>query len=704
MGRRTWAALGGVVALSMAACGGGGGGGDTAATPSASTPQALALTVRNMSGVVSNGVGSAESVLQTAQFVVDLAQRVRLSGASQPLTETCPNGGLNTVTLQDRDGSGRLSAGDRLVVEMRDCGVAGLEAIFAGTATVTLSAVEDAPSEGLRGSLDLGSAGVLVTDPSDPSSAVAVRLAGSLAFEWTRGELATSLRVLSTSADDLRVFARGNGLNATDAYRSVELARSVRYDEARVTTTLAMRVDSEIEGGSFTLSTPVPLKAYLNTYPEVGRLEIRGAGVAVIRVKARFVTASEQFDTELDINGDGAADTTVAAPWRDITQGYLWWDGVQPVSWSSSPFSTQAFVATDFRAQALGFGTPGVNQVFRLQFSRPALATPIAMRFRDDTFRPGVFQRQDVAATVVQHGALFLIRPATQLRHGSSYTLELSSNGVDWGFPSITVRDALNNTATLFGQLGSFTTADNLKAVITSSSQLLTSASASLELSASGSVSTLRPIRSYRWTQVGGTPLAFSAPDAAQTRVQWGATPPKGIEAIVVELTVTDTAGEVSTSRVSLNMLNQASAARVLYVRGTTGDYISGGQTILIGDSTGSFTQDPVNSGYISYFFNSVADFWSLSLGTAGGAPFKVGAYENAIRAPFRDQQNGIDLSGAGRGCNQIYGRFDVLELRTDAQNVITGLAVDFEQRCESPQAPPLFGSLRINSSVPIRP
>jgi len=93
-----------------------------------------------------------------------------------------------------------------------------------------------------------------------------------------------------------------------------------------------------------------------------------------------------------------------------------------------------------------------------------------------------------------------------------------------------------------------------------------------------------------------------------------------------------------------------------------------------------------------------------LGLATAGGGPLQVGAYDNAVRAPFHGTQNGVELSGAGRGCNQIVGRFDVLALETDAQGKISTLAVDFEQHCESVQSPPLYGSLRINSSLPLRP
>ena len=61
-------------AVALAACGGGGGGGgDAGVTAPAGASQALTLTVQNLSDVVYTGVGSAESLLQTAQLAVDRA-------------------------------------------------------------------------------------------------------------------------------------------------------------------------------------------------------------------------------------------------------------------------------------------------------------------------------------------------------------------------------------------------------------------------------------------------------------------------------------------------------------------------------------------------------------------------------------------------------------------------------------------------------
>jgi len=76
--------------------------------------------------------------------------------------------------------------------------------------------------------------------------------------------------------------------------------------------------------------------------------------------------------------------------------------------------------------------------------------------------------------------------------------------------------------------------------------------------------------------------------------------------------------------------------------------------------------------------YTGATDFWSHTAGTPG-----------------------LDVSGTGAGCNQLTGRFTVLEA-VYSGNAIVSFAADFEQHCESSTAPPLFGSIRINSTIPL--
>lgn len=69
------------------------------------------------------------------------------------------------------------------------------------------------------------------------------------------------------------------------------------------------------------------------------------------------------------------------------------------------------------------------------------------------------------------------------------------------------------------------------------------------------------------------------------------------------------------------------------------------------------------------------------------------GIYEQATRYPFQDPVvPGLSVSGAGRGCNQLKGRFQVLEAVCGPGNEVERFAADFVQSCEG-FMPPLNGT-----------
>src|SRR6267143_224996 len=92
--------------------------------------------------------------------------------------------------------------------------------------------------------------------------------------------------------------------------------------------------------------------------------------------------------------------------------------------------------------------------------------------------------------------------------------------------------------------------------------------------------------------------------------------------------------------------------------------------------------------------------WWSLGIGTADYSVLQAGAYESAKRAPSAGHPQ-LDFYGDGRGCNDVTGRFDVLEIVRDASGAVTQLAVNWEQHCEG-GVPALLGQIRYNSTVPV--
>jgi hypothetical protein len=130
------------------------------------------------------------------------------------------------------------------------------------------------------------------------------------------------------------------------------------------------------------------------------------------------------------------------------------------------------------------------------------------------------------------------------------------------------------------------------------------------------------------------------------------------------------------------------------------GDYIGQGvhRTWTLAD--GTMIARPLSGGGVEVYFNGGQTDWRLDFAPPAGHALAVGTYENAARYPFQSPtQPGLDVSGSGRGCNVLTGRFEVLEIGFDTDGTPRHVAIDFEQHCEG--APPaLFGVLRFNAET----
>ena len=146
------------------------------------------------------------------------------------------------------------------------------------------------------------------------------------------------------------------------------------------------------------------------------------------------------------------------------------------------------------------------------------------------------------------------------------------------------------------------------------------------------------------------------------------------------------------------NACDPVQGATFVYLDSKPGDYIGLGRTWL-------FT--PSQGGPITAFAGGTG-FVEL---TAGGFYYDfearetqslvVGTYEGATRYPFNGpSEPGLSVFGNGRGCNQVFGRFQVLEIARKPDGKLKNLAIDFEQHCEGPSAPPLYGVIRYNSEI----
>jgi len=137
-----------------------------------------------------------------------------------------------------------------------------------------------------------------------------------------------------------------------------------------------------------------------------------------------------------------------------------------------------------------------------------------------------------------------------------------------------------------------------------------------------------------------------------------------------------------------------------LYFNSEQGDSIGQGIEQTWTTEDGVFTPvGDISSNVITVEFTGNSR-WSLDFAAPRGETLRPGPYEDATRYPFQSPTlPGLSISGDGRGCNTLTGRFHVIEISYSTEGEINRFAVDFEQHCEGGE-PALFGSLRYNATV----
>lgn len=139
----------------------------------------------------------------------------------------------------------------------------------------------------------------------------------------------------------------------------------------------------------------------------------------------------------------------------------------------------------------------------------------------------------------------------------------------------------------------------------------------------------------------------------------------------------------------------QTAVTGTLTMQSQSGDYIGLGRNYSYDTTTGKFsagvgtsTSGVPNYLSMSYIGRNYDHWWYLDFSTRQlGTPLQVGTYTNARRAPFAPLGHpGLDVSGDGRGCNQLSGSFTIEEIQFEqisGQTYLRRLVATFEQHCE---------------------
>lgn len=132
------------------------------------------------------------------------------------------------------------------------------------------------------------------------------------------------------------------------------------------------------------------------------------------------------------------------------------------------------------------------------------------------------------------------------------------------------------------------------------------------------------------------------------------------------------------------------------------GDFIGQGESrSFTPEESSTFSAMATSDGgaFALTIFPLAGGFWFVNMAAPLGQKLVPGVYEGATRFASADGA-GLDVSGDGRGCNMLTGRFEVQEATYGPLGYVERFRATFQQHCEG--APPaLFGEVQILNPPP---
>jgi len=707
--------LGGLISLLLFGCGGGGGGG-----ADASSAPPVTLTQQNADVALGLSASMSDTIFTIVRDAQETARAARLAGGTSG-SVACLVSGTIEWSLVDRDGSGTMTSGDSWRREYRDC-VANMFGPRNGEVIeMRLDAVPGAEDR-LAGLISLVS-GYTESIPNVGQ----LTLSGALRFEHRIDVRSQTLQVLPAGSQ-IALTGSVSGTPVNEQVRNLQMSRILDARAGLLTQDIAFSYDSSIVGGSLDVRTPVALQSDLHAYPHAGRLVVSGGLETSIAAESVVIAESgrEFFFPDIVTRSAGRVPATRRVNWSDLVSEDFWWaDGIVP----RRPFETPIAREREFRVLLYGQSGPLQQPVQEWVFSRPIDASKVgALRFvrrPADYPIPGWFYRdtdwasEQLDARLTVDGARLTIAPVGQLQLGRIYPME-AIDGTGWapfaGVPSWYDRSGRNTQITL-----SANPMETLRAIVDfdippDSQPLEPTLYLSARLSNLGGGGT-QPIASYRWSQISGPELNFSDPAAIQTTATVVGPYPDEDTLAVIDLEITNAAGEVDHDRRTVLLPKRVANEPTIFFRSRVGSFIGGGTARRqVFDPAVPWTG-----------FSGNAMFFSASIQTDMPAP----AFDPSVSLSF-ERHDGLTITAPatynagntppsmggttpfsitvdGGVCSTMPAdwKVKVLEYVHDGNNNIVTLAADFElggvgivqETCAR-----VYGSVRINSAIPIRP
>jgi hypothetical protein len=156
----------------------------------------------------------------------------------------------------------------------------------------------------------------------------------------------------------------------------------------------------------------------------------------------------------------------------------------------------------------------------------------------------------------------------------------------------------------------------------------------------------------------------------------------------------------------------QQATTGTLKFSGDKGEYISQGRSWSYDTRKGDWlTVHSENGAAIGIGVDAYnGDQWTLDFDSPGSPPtpgqpghLSPGTYQGALRYGFNGVSPGLDLSGNGRGCNELTGTFTITRAVFGPDGYVQAFDATFEEHCEN-LTPALRGEVHISNPAPPTP
>lgn len=129
-------------------------------------------------------------------------------------------------------------------------------------------------------------------------------------------------------------------------------------------------------------------------------------------------------------------------------------------------------------------------------------------------------------------------------------------------------------------------------------------------------------------------------------------------------------------------------AFATIAILGKPDEYISDGKDYVFTTGTEEISIDNLTENELVLQMGLEGESWSFSIAAPEGERLEAKNYKNVSRYPFHEgTQAGLEVSGAGRGCNEISGEFEIDSI-SYTNGIPNTLSLSYRQLCEDEPHP----------------